>query len=189
MEESLPDVDPNQKDKTITEVSFSKESLENHLKQIRDEERRRAEQRRRGRPLGLLTDSLLEKLRSCNILQLQKVKKTCDALIERQRKPPEQSDCKASYVLLVLLSVPVRNRRFQLEFRRNSVRNARLYANGPYVWAYWWDGQYIRKKYFAKKDFKHLPRKFRAAMSEALKTVAVPDLRKKLNQKLSLVKQ
>ena len=117
-----------------------------------EEERKQAEQKRRaGREKGEPNESLREKLKNCNIPQLRNVKKLCDRHIKRQQLPPSEFECRERYTLHVLSSVAVKNLRFQLEFRRTSLRSERVYVNGPYPRCYWWDGSIVKSKHI-KKD-------------------------------------
>jgi hypothetical protein len=117
-------------------------------------EREREEARKRrqaGRPKGELSNSLIEKLRSCNVPQLRNVKKLCDRHIARHLKPPSDHECGARYTIRVLASIPVKNECYRLEFDRSSLKDLKVYAKGPYVRCYWWDGDYVKARY-VKKD-------------------------------------
>jgi hypothetical protein len=57
-------------------------------------------------------------------------------------------------------------------------------VNGPYVCAYWRDGQYIRKKNYSKEEFKRLPRKVKATLKPVLNSDEVDQIRFKLQQQL-----
>ena len=150
-----------------------------------EEEREEARRKRRtGRPKGELTDSLVEKLRNCNILQLRNVKKRCDRLIARQRRPPVDRDCGARYTMRVLASIPVKNERFRLEYDRSSLKDPKVYAKGPYVRRYWWDGDYVKVKY-VKRDKqlrKNLPKKVWNEFRQLLNDPNIETIRKQLTE-------
>ncbi|WP_348262838.1 hypothetical protein P8935_23985 [Telmatobacter sp. DSM 110680] len=70
-----------------------------------------------------------------------------------------------------MVSIPVKDKRYQLEIRRAIKRNAKtmnmtIYFNGPYLYSYSRDGQYIKGDYIGKKEDwrrKKVPRKVQAA--------------------------
>lgn len=159
----IPAVSPDPPSKTerddeLTLTGERAKALLDRYEVEREEARRK---RRAGRPKGELTDSLVEKLRNCNILQLRNVKKRCDRLIARQRKAPLDRDCGARYTMRVLASIEVKHERYRLEFDRSSLRDPKVYAKGPYVRRYWWDGDYVKAKYIKrdKQLRKNLPKK------------------------------
>jgi hypothetical protein len=160
-------------------TSTRAQELLERMKQQREDA---VQERRDGRPLGKLTQSLVEKLRSCNQVQLLRAKKLCDRYIEDHRKPPPLNQCGKSYTVHVLESVAVKNQRFQLEFRRTTRRAKRVYVNGPYVVVYWRDGSIIQSKYIKKdKNLRQtLPRKVWKAIRYRLDTPETEALRQKL---------
>ena len=168
----------------VENVTFNRDQVRSRLEQLRLEDEERTRQRRENRPKGTISDSLHERLRACNIPQLRTVKKCCDSLIENHKKPPEVQECKPKHVIQVLLSVTVRNKRFMLEFRRNSFRAERLYVNGPYVCAYWLDGHFIKKQNYSKIKEKYLPRKVRVAFNAYKANTDVEKQRQLLQEKL-----
>src|SRR5580692_428508 len=75
----------------------------------------RAAQRRAGREIGKIGKNLSDSLRACNTLQLKNVKTFCDHLIEKHRRPPEEWECRENYILKVLVSICIKNKRYQFE--------------------------------------------------------------------------
>jgi len=59
---------------------------------IRRESERKSKARRAGRKKGELSDSLEEKLRACNPLQLKTVKRLCDVFLADHRHRPIQEN-------------------------------------------------------------------------------------------------
>lgn len=117
------------------------------------------------RKLGKLSPSLRAQLRACNTLQLKTVKALCARFITDHRNAPDPGLCGKPYTEEVLVSIPVRNKRYQLEIRnRPDKTHGRIYFNGPYVYAYYRDGKYIREQYFKKRNWRNLPRKVLAAI-------------------------
>jgi len=111
---------------------------------------------------GQLTSSLIEKLRACTIDQLREAKKLCDRYTTDQRNPPLPRECGKPYTVKVLGTVCVKNKRYQLEFQRNTKAAKKIYANGPYIRSYYRDGSIIKVESFKSKDkelYKKLPRK------------------------------
>ncbi len=161
---------------------FTSTRAQELLERMKQQREDAAQERRDGRPLGKLTQSLVEKLRSCNQVQLLRAKKLCDRYIEDHRKPPPLNQCGKSYTVQVLESVAVKNRRFQLEFRRTTRRAKRVYVNGPYVVVYWRDGSIIQSKYIKKdKNLRqNLPRKVWQAIRYRLESPETEALRQKL---------
>ena len=152
-----------------------------------DQEREEAKKRRRaGRPKGELTDGLVGNLQNCNIQQLRNAKKLCDRLIAKQRKPPLDRDCGARYTIRVLASIAVKNGRYRLEFDRSSLNAPKVYAKGPYVRRYWWDGAFVQRKY-VRKD-KHLrtslPKKVWTEFRRLLENPENDRIRSELSEKL-----
>jgi hypothetical protein len=152
-----------------------------------DRDREEAKKRRQaGRPKGVLADALIGNLRSCNILQLRNAKKLCDRLIDQQRKPPLDQDCGKRYTIRVLASITVKNERYRLEFDRSSLNAPKVYAKGPYVRRYWWDGAFVQWKH-VKKD-KHLrtslPKKVWTEFRHLLENPENKRIRFELSEKL-----
>jgi hypothetical protein len=184
MEENILAVDHEQKTDSVQTISFSGERARRELQRIREKEEERVRERRQGRAEGKISHSLFEKLTACNILQLQDVKRRCNKFIKRQKAPPTELECTPKYVVHVLLSMAIRNKRFQLELRRNSARAKRLYVNGPYICAYWRDGKHVRPKNYSKKERRQLPRKVWREMKPYFGNPEVEELRKRLQDKL-----
>jgi hypothetical protein len=185
VEEDQITSDESASDDTAETISFGSDRSKQLLEQMRLEAERDAQKRRSGRPKGQLSSSLVEKLRACNVQQLQRVKKHCDEFISDHKRPPSPRECRLRHVVRVLVAVPVKNKLFQVELRRNSARAVRIYVNGPYVCAYWRDGQYIRKENYAQAEFKRLPRKVRMELKPFLNSAEVDQLRLRLQQRLS----
>jgi hypothetical protein len=143
-----------------------------YLARIANIEAKRKEEQRAGRKDGLLGKSLRDSLRACNVAQLGRVKTVCNRFIEDHRRPPDESECGAVYIMKVLASVCVKNRRYQLEIRRGSLRRKTVYLNGPYLYAYWRDGRLIRKQYLKKGRDASIPRKVKEAI-KPFESVAV----------------
>jgi hypothetical protein len=142
----------------------SKEEVQLHarerMKQFDEGRRTAAAERRAGRLRGELSQSLSEKLESCNPLQLRTVVRLAHKYQELHRKPPSMAECRMKYTEDVLKHVDVRKQRFTLEFRRSSQRGDRVYVNGPYVVSHWRDGSITRRKYFGNKNLRNrIPRK------------------------------
>jgi hypothetical protein len=153
-----------------------------------EQERAEAQKKRRaGRPKGELTHSLIEKLRNCNVLQLQNVKKRCDREIERQSHAPSDYDCGQPYTVRVLNSVTVKKVRFRLEFRRTSLRSKKVYVNGPYVRRYWWDGSIVKSKHVksGKSLRTAVPRKVWDAFKDLVESPKNDEIRGRLIEKVA----
>ena len=154
------------------------------LKQHEAERNAAAAERKAGRLVGKLSDSLYEKLKNCNPLQLREVKRLARKFEGLHRKPPSLSECRMKYTVEVVHHVDVRNRRFTLEFRRSSKRASRVYVNGPYVVAHWRDGAITKHQYFKNKDLrKRIPRKVWDGFRELLASPKTEEHRKKLNER------
>lgn len=154
------------------------------LKQFEEERLTAAAERRDGRLRGELTQSLNEKLESCNPLQLRTVIRLAHKFQELHRKPPSLPKCRMKYTEDVLKHVDVRNRRFTLEFRRSSKRGDRVYVNGPYVVSHWRDGSITKHKYFGNKNLrKRVPRKVWDGFRELLATPETAERLKQLNER------
>jgi hypothetical protein len=152
-----------------------------------EEDREEAKRRRRaGRPKGVLDDRLVGGLRNCTILQLGNAKKLCDRLIARQLKPPLDRDCGARYTMRVQASVAVKNERYRLEFDRSSLKEPKVYAKGPYVRRYWWDGDYVKVRYIKKDKYlrTNLPRKVWTEFRGLLDSPENERIRRQLAEKL-----
>jgi hypothetical protein len=132
-----------------------------HLDELASE---RTAQRRAGRELGKIGKTLSDSLRACNVLQLKNVKKSCDHLIEKHRRPPEEFECRENYILKILVSICIKNKRYQFEIRRGSLRRKTVYLNGPYLYAYWHDGRLVRKQYLKEGKGRNVPRRVKAAI-------------------------
>lgn len=188
---AMPSDSPSETERDDDGFTLTQERAQALLHRYEEEREEAKRKRQAGRPKGELTDSLVEKLRHCNILQLRNVKKRCDRLITRQRKPPSDRDCGARYTMQVLASVEVKNERYRLEFDRSSYRDPKVYAKGPYVRRYWRDGDYVKVKYIKRgKDLrKNLPKKvwneFRHLLSDPKNEEIRQQLTKRLRQEAS----
>ena len=153
-------------------------------KQLEDEERTAAAERRDGRLRGELSQSLSEKLESCNPLQLRTVIRLAHKFQELHRKPPSLLKCRMKYTEDVLKHVDVHNQRFTLELRRSSQRGDRVYVNGPYVVSHWRDGSITKHKYFGNKNLrKRVPRKVWDGFRELLASPETAARLKHLNER------
>ena len=166
--------------------SHWKVGLRERLAQIEEEREEAQRKRRAGRPKGELTQSLVEKLRNCNVLQLQNVKKACDREMKRQSKPPSDYDCGERFTLRCLGSITVKTTRFRLEFRRTSLRSTKVYVNGPYIRRYWWDGSIVKSEHVKKgnKLRLNLPKKVWLAFQGLLDHPENEEIRKRLIEML-----
>lgn len=183
--QASPDPSPSSdsEDEQTPHWLVNAQAIQAQIAQDREEAQKK---RRAGRPKGELTQSLIEKLRNCNVLQLQNVKKRCDREIERQSKPPGDYDCGERYTLRVLGSVTVKTTRFRLEFRRTSLRLNKVYVNGPYIRRYWWDGSIVKSEYIRKgKNLRaSLPKKVWLEFKGLLDRPENEEIRKRLIEKL-----
>jgi hypothetical protein len=136
------------------------------LARIKREADKRATDRREGRKLGLLSQSLEEKLRSCNPLQLRRVKKMCDEYLKDHRSPPEEFDCRKRFTNRVVAVVKLKNKRFQLEFR-DCGKHCTKCPHGPYLYSYWRDGSIIKDDYHGKSPFRNIPRKIGSQLTSS----------------------
>jgi hypothetical protein len=154
------------------------------LKQLESDRNIAAAARKAGRLVGELSDSLHEKLKACNPLQLRGVMRLARKFELLHRKPPSLYDCRVRYTAAVVHHVDVRNRRFTLEFRRTSKRGDRVYVNGPYVVAHWRDGAITKHQYFGNKNLrKRVPRKVWDEFREFLASPKTVEQKKKLNER------
>jgi hypothetical protein len=147
-------------------VDFSR--AHEYLKQMNELAASRAERRRAGRQFGEIGKNLSDSLRACNVAQLKKVKKLCDRFIEKHRHPPEEFECLENYIVKVLASVCIKNKRYQFEMRRGSFRRKTTYLNGPYLYAYWRDGRLIRKQYLKNGKGLVIPRRVKTVIKPFL---------------------
>jgi hypothetical protein len=138
------------------------------LERIRKESEKRRRARREGRKRGELSESLEEKLRSCNPLQLKRVKKICDEYLADHRLPPDDFECGQRYTKKILVSVPVKNTRYLLELRPCG-KDCQKCPHGPYLYAYHRDGAIIKQFYYRKDQLHTAPRKIRIAIAPFLK--------------------
>jgi hypothetical protein len=169
------------------ELTFTNDRAQGLLARLEEEHEEATRKRRAGRPKGELTQSLIERLSNCNVVQLQRVKKLCDRYIKRQREPPSDLDCGERYTLHVLCSVSVKTTRFRLEFRRTSLRSKKVYVNGPYVRRYWWDGSIVKSVHVKKGKLRSsLPKKVWLTFRGLLDRPENEQIRKKLIEKLEV---
>ena len=152
--------------------SYDKEALfrrlEEYKAQIDADTLKRKEEKRAARIAGKLPEKVYDALRTCTIPQLLEAKKLCHQFITDQKNAPRKVECQKSFVLAVLLSIPVRAKRYQYEIIRNTKRAEKLYVNGPYWNVYWRDGKIVKNKRIKKKDARFLPRKVRDALKQYL---------------------
>lgn len=144
---------------------------------MKAEAEERVAQRREDRKKGMIGDGLRKRLRACNVQQLENVKKLCKRYVTDHRKAPQEYECGKPYTVKVLVSLPVKNRRFQYEIRRTTRTKPPVQLQGPYLHAYHRDGEIIIDKYFKDSDLKRAPRKvqtaikpFRESKAEQLET-------------------
>lgn len=143
-------------------IDFS--HAQNYLRHLDELAAKRVARRRAGREIGEIGKPLSDSLRACNVLQLKNVKKSCDYLIEKHRRPPEEFECRENYILKILTSVCVKNKRYQFEIRRGSLRRKTVYLNRPRLYAYWHDGRLVRKQYLKDGKGRGVPRRVKAAI-------------------------
>lgn len=143
--------------------------LRSELERIRRESERKTTARREGRKQGELSDSLKEKLRACNALQLRRVKKLCDRYLRDHRLPPEPYECGKHYTRSVLNSIAIKNKRYQLELR-DCGKQCGGCPHGPYLYSYYRDGSIIRQLSYGKRSRETVPRKVQAMMRKAIAT-------------------
>jgi hypothetical protein len=151
------------------------------LEQYEREREAQQLQRRAERPQGRLSQGLKEKLSSCNIAQLKTVKVFCKHLIDRQSKPPRSIDCPSQFAVKVIASCNYQNKLYRAELKRTTQRADKVYVNGPYVYAYCWDGAYVRPIYFGAKGLsKKLPRRVWNALKDQISGHEVEKLKTEL---------
>jgi hypothetical protein len=187
VEKSQAPSNPSPGFQSENEVTFDRAQAWQDMMARIERDRQEAERKRRaGRPKGELTQSLKDKLRNCNVAQLERVKKVCDWHIKRQSSPPTDYDCAAKYTRLVLSSVTVKAWRYRLEFRRTTLRANRVYVNGPYIFRYWWDGSIVKSEYFKKgKNLRReLPKKVWLTFRDLLDRPENADICRELTEKL-----
>jgi hypothetical protein len=142
--------------------------VQRRAKEVLDRARRdsveKALARREGRRRGELSDSLREKLRSCNPEQLKRVKRLCDAFLSDHRQPPVAMECGQRYTIEVLANVVVKNKRYLLE-KRSCGKECAKCPHGPYLYAYYRDGAIIKQLYFRTGQISKAPRKVRSVIA------------------------
>jgi hypothetical protein len=176
------DKEKNTTDRWLRPADRATEWLERHERERQTER----EKLRAGRPDGLLADSLCDRLKSQNIAQLEKIKRLCNSLIARQRKPPSQWDCHNRFAAKVIASFGFKDRLYRVELKRTTKRAAKVYINGPYVYAYHWDGAYVRPEYFGSKNLsKKLPRRAWKALKDQMAGPEIKKLKSELAAQLS----
>lgn len=167
----------------VRSVSDYREHARERLKQFEADRKTAADERKAGRLLGKLSDSLCEKLEACNPLQLREVVKLARKYQKLHREPPSLYKCGMKYTVEIIRYVDVRNKRFTLEFRRTTKQAERVYIGGPYVAAYWRDGTITKQKYFGNKNLRQrLPRKVWNGFRELLVSAEISERRQKLNE-------
>ena len=184
--ENNREVTPSSIDAGVHEISFAPERARNFLARIEQEHKAARQIRRAGRPLGKLSDGQKEMLMRCNIAQLKTVKRMCKQLITRQSNPPLDQECPTRFAVKVIASFRYQNRLFRAELKRTTKRAEKVYVNGPYVYAYWLDGAYVRPKYFGSKGLsKKLPRKVWLALKDQISGPEIEKLKSELSEKWS----
>jgi len=177
---------PEEENVSDSNLTFShRRAAEFSARHQREVEAARQE-RRAGRPKGKLSPTLQQQLRKCNIAQLETVKRTSQRLIARQRMPPLDQDCPTRFAVSVVASIGYKNRLFRAELKRTTKRAEKVYVNGPYVYAYRWDGTYVRPEYFGSKSLsKKLPRKVWTALKEQITGPQIERLKSELSENWS----
>ncbi len=158
-------------DSATFSVSPGKEALRKHLERMREEEKRLDQERKEGRKLGKLTNSLREKLCSCNPLQLRRVKKLCDEYLADHRAPPAKHECQRR-TAKALSSWCMKNKRYQLELRRCGRKKCQSCPHGPYLYVYHRDGSIIKEEYVKESNYHHLPRRIRKEVKAYLSSLS-----------------
>ena len=177
---------PTSMESGIQEISFDGERARNFLARYEQEQKAARQARRAGRPLGKLSDGQRDMLMRCNIAQLEAVKRMCKRLIIRQSNPPLDQDCPTRFAVKVIASFGYQNRLFRAELKRTTKRAERVYVNGPYIYAYRWDGAYVRPEYFGSKGLsKKLPRKVWLAIKGQISGPEIVKLKSELSEKWS----
>jgi hypothetical protein len=167
-------------------ITFDMERARATLIPFDQEREARRQKLRAERPAGRLSDGLQERLNKCNIAQLEQVKSLCKRLIVRQRNPPLDRDCPNQFAVKVIASFRFRNRLYRVELKRTTKRAEKVYVNGPYVYAYRWDGAYVRPEYFGSKHLsKKLPRNVWAALKGHIAGPDVDKLKLQLSEEWS----
>jgi hypothetical protein len=116
----------------VSEISFDSERVRETLARYEQDVETAKRERRAGRPDGKLSAGLQERLMSCNIAQLETVKRKAKQLIVRQRKPPLDRDCPTRFAVKVVASFGYKNQLFRAELKRTTKRAEKVYVNGPY---------------------------------------------------------
>lgn len=141
-----------------------REAFEKRLARMEREEEEQTQARREGRKRGELTQSLIDRLRACNPLQLQSAIKLCREFLRDHREPPQRRDC-FHRGRKPVMSVAVGNRRYQLELLSCNKPACKKCPHGPYLYGYHRDGSIFRPTYYGKRPYrKKAPRKVLAAI-------------------------
>jgi hypothetical protein len=102
-----------------------------------------------------------------------------------QRAPLDQ-DCPTRFAVNVVASFGYKNRLFRAELKRTTKRAEKVYVNGPYIYAYRWDGAYVRPEYFGSKGLsKKLPRKVWLALKGQIIGPEIEKLKSELSESWS----
>ena len=152
------------KNEALASVGMYRRNIDELMAQIEQERKARVAERREERKKGIVGATLREKLRACTPQQLRNAKKLCDQYIADHRKPPSKYECGKPYTAKVLVSVTIKNERFQYEIRRSAHTKPPVRLNGPYLHAYHRDGEIIKDKYYKEGDVKKAPRKVQSAI-------------------------
>jgi hypothetical protein len=177
---------PTSGDHGVLDISFNSERAREILARHERDMEAAKQERRAGRPEGKLSVGLQDRLKTCNIAQLETVRRISKRLIARQRKPPLSQDCQTRFAVNVVASFGYKNRLFRAELKRTTKRAEKVYVNGPYVYAYRWDGAYVRPEYFGAKGLsKKLPRKVWSALKGQITGPEIEKLKSELSESWS----
>jgi hypothetical protein len=135
-------------------------AFQDHMKRKSEENTR---ERKEGRKHGELSQSLGEKLRSCNPLQLKIVMKICKRYLTDHRRPPDEFECRPRWKHKIVAVAEMKNKRYQLELN-DCGKKCRKCPHGPYLNSYHRDGSIIKRHYFGKAPYRGIPRKVRATI-------------------------
>ena len=149
----------------------AQDRFEQISEQIKRDKEERAQKRKEGRPRGELSESLKDKLNNCNPQQLRNVIASCRALLRHHRLAPSQFECHRPFRgITVLVSVSVKNKRYQFEKQPCGKNCAKCPNHGPYLYVYCRDGAFAPAKSLGTYPFKsRIPRKVKVAIRESMK--------------------
>jgi hypothetical protein len=178
--------DPPPSSDSNDQFTFTVEGAEAALARHEKEREEATLKRRADRLAGKPPHDFNGRLEKCTVLQLERVKKLCDFHIKRQRDPPDEYAGRHPYTVHVLRSMSVKASRFQLEFRRTSLRGEKVYVNGPYIRRYWWDGSIVKSEHIKKDNNlrRNLPKKVWVDFRDFLERPEYTEMRRTLSEKL-----